>query len=475
MPLPAHLLEQIRALRRSTSEWFSIEQIKKRDKDLEIAARYIQKGSDKELVVRRNGQELYAQLDKWAGRLLENEVRSYEDKVWRLYSENLFVPNAEDDVSLQKEFTQYINDSADAISAEISRFSDYVPPSRSYHDVSSDVKRTVRSLTSELAVTTQLGGELLRLESIDRSPDALGRIAYGQIKIERFFSHNYAEIHHPFQAENKLQIPVERLQRAIRFLTYVIFSESDAPRLKGFDQKFINIFLRYLSCSRESAGAMATIAEQVSGLLEPFLKKVALMFFGDVKDENGTLLWHKGLEALIKGQALCSTDLNKTEEAYWITKSVSDAALRVSFRLRHVGTHEAHGNPPYENEKLACFAFAALLLASDILLESHAAIRKTVDLQGDSDAVRDLCVKIEELAIGPDGPRTEPPSAAPSNRLQKLLSAKSRVEAMWPSCSASLRGLLESEYVSVKGEIEESDREENIESYLESMRDDEYQ
>lgn len=405
---------------------------------------------------------------------LENEVRSYEERIWRLYTDNLYVPTPEDDASLREEFAQYISSSAAEIRAEIPKFSNYVPPSGSYYDVWSNLDRTVKSLTSELAVTTQLRGELLRLESIDKSPEALSKIGYAQIKIERFFSHNYAEIHHPFLIQTKEQLTPERLQRSIRFLTYAIFKEIDEPRLKGFNQKFINIFLRYLTCPRESSGAIATIADQVSGLLEPFLKKVALMFFSEAKDENGTPLWHKGLEQLIRGLVLCSADLKKTEDSYWTAQNVSDAALRIAFRLRHTGTHEAHGNPPYENEKLAYFVFAALLLASSILVESNTEIRKTVDLQGDADAVRDLCVKIEELAIGPEGPRTGPAGAGARNRLQKLLEVKARVEAMWPNCSASLRGSLESEYLSVKSEVEEADREENIESYLESLRDDEY-
>jgi hypothetical protein len=147
----------------------------------------------------------------------------------------------------------------------------------------------------------------------------------------------------------------------------------------------------------------------------------------------------------------------------------------VAFRLRHVRAHEAHDNPPYENENLAYFVFAALLIASDMLVESQRAIRESVDLQADIDAVRDLCVKIEELSVGPDGPRVEISGTGPPSRLQRLLVAKSKVEVLWPNCSGRLRELLESEYLTVKAEIEETEREQNIESYLEAQRDDEYQ
>jgi hypothetical protein len=112
MALPPHLLEQIRALRRAVPEWFSIEEIKKRDRDLEIAARYVQRGTNREIVVGRSAEDLYEQLEKWGARLLESEIRSLEQKAWRFYSENLYVPTVQDDISLREEFTQYINESA---------------------------------------------------------------------------------------------------------------------------------------------------------------------------------------------------------------------------------------------------------------------------------------------------------------------------------------------------------------------------
>lgn len=472
MPLPSFLVEQIRALRRAPSEWFSIEEIRRRDKELEIAARYIQKGTGKELVVRRSAEQLYEHLEQWAARLLEYEVRSYEERIWNLYSHNLYVPTPEDDGHLYEEFTQYIKNAAAEIRTEISRFSNYVPPP--HHNHWSKLRRTEEPLISELSATTRLRGEIFRLESIDKSPEALSTLGYAQVKIERFFSNNCGEIYHPFLIQKKEQLGTEQLQQTIRFLTYVIFKEVDEPRLKGFEQKFVTVFLRYLTCSRESSGAIATIAEQVSGLIEPFLKKTAFLFFKEEKDEKGTPLWHKGLAQLIKGLNLSSADLKKTDESYWIAQKVPDAVLRVAFKLRNTGTHEAHSNPPYENEKYAYFVFAALVLSSRILVESHMEIKKIVDHQGNADAIHDLFVKIEELATGPDGPRTDSASAGPPNRLQKLVEATGRAEAIWPNCSVSLRELLESEYLSVKSELEEADREADIEAYLDSMRDDEY-
>jgi hypothetical protein len=45
---------------------------------------------------------------------------------------------------------------------------------------------------------------------------------------------------------------------------------------------------------------------------------------------------------------------------------------------------------------------------------------------------------------------------------------------LWPVCSTLLAVSLENEYLSVKGELAEEDREADIESYLEDMRGNQY-
>jgi hypothetical protein len=45
---------------------------------------------------------------------------------------------------------------------------------------------------------------------------------------------------------------------------------------------------------------------------------------------------------------------------------------------------------------------------------------------------------------------------------------------LWPACSTQLAVSLESEYLSVKNELAEEDREADIESYLEDMRGSQY-
>ena len=84
MPLPDTLIEEIRELQRRPCDWFSIEEITRRDRNLEVAARYIQETTGRELIIRRDKEGLYKRLEDWGARLLEHEVRSYEQKIWEL-------------------------------------------------------------------------------------------------------------------------------------------------------------------------------------------------------------------------------------------------------------------------------------------------------------------------------------------------------------------------------------------------------
>ncbi len=90
------------------------------------------------------------------------------------------------------------------------------------------------------------------------------------------------------------------------------------------------------------------------------------------------------------------------------------------------------------------------------------------------DFVRDLLVKIQELVEGPYGSRFEDTAAWKPTRPRKLLGFAERAQALWPACSTVLAVSLESEYLSVKNELAEGDREADIESYLEDLRSDQY-
>jgi hypothetical protein len=466
MPLPETLLSEIRQSQRRLGDWFSVEEIRRRDPDLEVAARYIQKATGRELVVPRDKKGLYERLDDWAARLLEHEVRLYEQRIWELCSESSAVPSPEEDALLHDEMMQFMNSSVEQLKEEISRSSEYMPHQ---YGPRSKLHVMAERMTAEMAITIPLAGEIARLELLDAGYEPVDRIGYAQMKMERFFATNYAKIAHPFNDKRVLSIPIEILRRAIRLVTYVVFRKTNEPRLQGLEARFVGVFLRYLSCSRESSGP---VVEQVAALWEPFVKKSAFVF--KIADGAGKPVWKSGLDGLISGLGLSVSDLRRSEHSYWENRSVEDGILRLAYQLRHKGAHEAHEYVYYELERQAYFVFAALLVSCKFLAESNPEIAEVAQHQGDVDAVRDLFVRIDDLTIGLVGPRERPRSGGPPNRLEKLVSLSSRSQAVWPNCSARLRSLLESEHAAVKDELVEADREANLEAYLEAMREEQY-
>lgn len=216
MPIPEALVGDIRQVQRRPQDWFSFAEITKRDPDLEVAARYVQTTTGKELVVRRNNQQVYEKLEDWAARLLEHEVRSYEQKIWELCSENSFVPTSEDDERLRGELTGYIDNSVRYLKDEVSRLARYTPDI--HYEPWSKLKRTADRLHAEMSVTIGLAGEISRLETADSGHAPVDRIGYAQIKIERFLSTNYSKIPHPFAENKALSLSPALLQRVVRLV-----------------------------------------------------------------------------------------------------------------------------------------------------------------------------------------------------------------------------------------------------------------
>ncbi|MDA2930474.1 hypothetical protein MYX84_11095 [Acidobacteria bacterium AH-259-O06] len=373
MAIPEALLSEIRGLRRKPSEWFSIEDIKKNDRDLEIAGRYIAKRTNKELVIPREKKEIYEKLEDWAARLLEKEVRLYEYRLWQLCSENSAIPSIQDDKVLVETASEYMTSSVEELKEMISNFCGYKPDE--FFGGRSRLNVTSTKLNAEMSVTIPLAAEIARLEMLDTGHGALHRLGHAQIRMERFFSKTYATIPHPFRDENLLTLSPRDLKQAIRLITYVVFKKVDELRLAGFEEKFVNVFLGYLSCSRESS---APVIEQITALFEPFLKKLCFVF--DRKDPNGKPLWPFSLDGLIAGLNLSQADLKKTDKTYWQGRSVQDGTLRLAYQLRHMSAHEAHEYPYYENERHAYFIFAAIVLSCATVLQASPDIRKVVEL-----------------------------------------------------------------------------------------------
>jgi hypothetical protein len=460
------MLAEVQGLLRRPSEWFSVPEIKKLRPEL-FATEYIDRTTRKPVLsVAHQPDQVRRDLEKLAAGLLERELRMYELQIAKALSDNSVTPSPEDDADVVNTLTLYIKEAVDEIQSQIRTTTG--KESYEWGGGWSELNEAGKRIASELSVTVRLAGEITRLEVVDTESETSSETGFAQTKIERFYS-QYARVPHPFQDGRSLELSPVELRKATRLVLYVVFHPVKEHRLTGFESKFVSTFLRYLTCPRDLSGSAV---EQVAALFEPFLKKFALLF--DVRDEANNPIWHCGLDGLTAGLRLTAADLRNADHGYWTGQSVQDAVLRLAYQQRHKGAHEAHEYPYYERERNAHFVFAAILIAAKILIGARAEVAKSVEHQSDVDSIRDLFVRIEELAEGPDGPRVGIEAAAGPTRLRKLLAFTRRAQAIWPTCSHKLLEGLESEYLSVKRELVDSDRQADIESYLEDMRGDQH-
>jgi hypothetical protein len=465
MSLPQEVLTEIQGLLRKSNEWFSIPEVKKRRPEL-FASEFVKRATGERFSVPHQPDQIRRDLESFAAGLLERELRTCEVEIARVLADDSLTPSPEDDAVLVSMLIQYVKETVEEVQNEIRVFA--AQPKYEFAGAWTKVDETGKRMASEMSVTMRLAGEISRLELVDAGYETSSETGIAQTKIERFCS-QYSKIPHPFDLGQRLELSSLELGNATRLLSYLIFHQVKEHRLTGFEGKFLSTFLRYLTCPRDLS---ASAVEQVAALFEPFLKKFAFLF--DVRDAANNPIWPHGLDRLTSGLQLTTADLRNADDAYWRGRSVEDAVFRVAYMQRHKGAHEAHDYPYYERERNAYFVFAALLIAAKILIAARLDVAHAIKYQSDVDSIRDLFVRIDELVEGPDGPRIGAETPPIPSRLYKLLAFSRRAQAIWPTCSHGLLEGLDSEYVSVKNELIESDREADIEAYLEDMRPDPY-
>jgi len=465
MPIPKELWDEIQGLLRKPGEWFSVPEIREQRPEL-FATEYVKRDTNEHFAVPHQPDRICRDLERVAANLLERKLRTYEAKIAQLLADNAVTPSPEDDAALARRATDYVTTAVDEIQNEINK--SCARPDYELEGAWSELVKTGKRIASELSVTVRLAGEISRLEILDAESETPVNLGLAQTRVERFFF-QYSKIPHPFDPSQHLELRPVELRDATRLLLYVVFHPVKEHRLTGFESKFVSTFTRYLTCPRDLS---ASTVDQVAALFEPFLKKLAFLF--DVRDPAKNPIWINGLDGLIGGLGLTTANLRRTEDAHWKNQDVETAVLRLVYQLRHKGVHEAHEYPYYERERNAYFVFSAFVLAARITIATRPEAAKVIHHQSDVDSIRDLFVKIEELVDTPDGPRVGPETPNPPERLHKLLAFTRRAQAIWPVGSHELLERLESEYLSVKDELIESDREAEIESYLDSMRENQY-
>lgn len=465
MAIPAVISQAVRDRYLQTEGRFSLQTLRRKDRDLDSALAVNDRFPSEQAA-----QDVYRIADRAAASFLAFEARRHEQIAWCIWQENNYVPAPEDDNEAILLVTESVDRIFECLKHEIAQVSGYDAYASYQMQISWHLPVAYKAAKAEVDSYVRLHGELLRLESDTADLGIRGPPWFQQqVRIQNLFLQHFQVLQHPFDPERQQKCDRELLADAVRLISFVVFKEVDEFRLSGFGQKFVALVVRYLSCSRESAGPLAVVAEQLCILVEPFLKKCAFLFFPDRRSTPGDgYLWHKGLEVLIRELGISNVDLSKHDISFWKTESVENALLREAFRGRHTAAHEAQTRPLHESERLAYCALASLVVSCVRLLK-HEQVGRIVGRQCAADGLRDLFPLIEELGRYA-GPRD---SEVPS-RLERLLEVTSRAKVIWPGCSPLLAQLLTSEYLDVRDELEDADRESYLQSVMEDMAQDYY-
>lgn len=170
---------------------------------------------------------------------------------------------------------------------------------------------------------------------------------YDPADFKEFCLQFYRELNHPYSPKNKIQFNIGDLEISLDIFESVLSIECEEKALHGLSEQFYSAFNSYLSSTRNEIGLLCNAADKLSTLIDPFLKKVALIFMPDkkFKTPTGKLVpfWKASkyvviLEAL---DIIKASEIAKTSPFYWEKKTADLAILRQGFTARQKGVHES--------------------------------------------------------------------------------------------------------------------------------------
>jgi len=206
---------------------------------------------------------------------------------------------------------------------------------------------------------------------------------------ERYCLAYLAAVPHPFGGGDTVTFNARELRQAVACARLVLQTPAQEPRLADLHDRFLSAFHAYLDTPRDQGGPLVNAVERLAQLVEPYLKKLVLLFYSSLTYNAGTRtgpLWHYGTEQILKTLGLVNTDLKATPPAYWESQPAESAIWRLAFVSRHKGTHEAHLLDLPSLERTATAVIASLVLAARYALSDP---RSTAgEHEGLSDALR---------------------------------------------------------------------------------------
>jgi len=184
---------------------------------------------------------------------------------------------------------------------------------------------------------------------------------------ERYCTTYLSRVAHPFGGQQAIEFGRAGLERAIACVRLVLATPVQEPRLSGLNDRFLDAFRAYIQTPRDQEGALLNAVEKLAQLVEPYLKKLVLLFYGTRTIQQGTSsrpLWYLGTEQILRELGLTTCNLKERQDSYWAKQPAEAGIWRIAYVSRHKGTHEAHTLDLPSLERTAVAVTTAFLVAA---------------------------------------------------------------------------------------------------------------
>ena len=190
----------------------------------------------------------------------------------------------------------------------------------------------------------------------------------------------YKVLKHPFNLKKVEEIDDNKLEEALLLFEYILEERVIEVRLQDIDVRFNSAFKRYLYVPRFDFGDLSNNIEKLASLLDPFLKKMVLLFYSNLEIQKGNKLislWQTSdFSDILKELKICTSDLKKKNDNYWLLQDCKQAILRVAFTSRQKSVHESHLYNLVELEKIAYSVIGTYIITCLKIIEDKKVMDK---------------------------------------------------------------------------------------------------
>ncbi len=177
-------------------------------------------------------------------------------------------------------------------------------------------------------------------------------------------------LHHPLTDATE-SIHDADIEAACDVFESVVAAEGTPRQFSGLEDQFYSAFSAYLTLPRTELGNLCVAVDRIAGLIDPFLKNLALHLYPDrvltkVRNDKKekVLLWKTSNYADILEELgiISLSELRNDKDSYWSVQLARYAIVRKGFAFRHRGVHESRMLTLWEMESTAYAIVAQFLV-----------------------------------------------------------------------------------------------------------------